>query len=346
MTCVLGLDVDQHTADLLVQLQLEDGDRYFESSKGKSREPTDEEVAFQLQEEDLKILSQILSDKRMAMSIANAVQSDGEIVAENQTTEENAARDRRLARDWTGDGGPVAVAVADSQLSAESSALDDEALYKLQIAYMFGLKDTQEKVDAPTTDTPTDEAESSKFAAKRTRPSSSLVHRCIACRNEIKPIDMINAPCDHEYCLSCLEGLFKASMIDESLFPPRCCGTAFDMENVRTMLKSDLIQDFERKQIEFESTNKTYCHSTVCSSFIPSSRIMGEVATCPDCELKTCTNCKSESHLDDCPRDTALQQLLLTAQENGWQRCHSCSRVIELNVGCNHMTLVALLFLS
>ena len=60
MACVLEPGVDQATADLIVQLQLEDAGCYFESSKSRTRELTDEELAFQLQNEELENVSQFL----------------------------------------------------------------------------------------------------------------------------------------------------------------------------------------------------------------------------------------------------------------------------------------------
>lgn len=60
MACIFEPGIDQSTADLIIQLQLQDANLYFESSKGKSREPTDEELAFQLQNEELERSSQFL----------------------------------------------------------------------------------------------------------------------------------------------------------------------------------------------------------------------------------------------------------------------------------------------
>jgi hypothetical protein len=38
----------------------------------------------------------------------------------------------------------------------------------------------------------------------------------------------------------------------------------------------------------------------------------------------------------------ALQQALDAAEEHGWQRCFNCRRLVELEIGCNHITLVRL----
>ncbi|QSZ35863.1 hypothetical protein DSL72_006985 [Monilinia vaccinii-corymbosi] len=48
--------------------------------------------------------------------------------------------------------------------------------------------------------------------------------------------------------------------------------------------------------------------------------------------------CKATAHTGDCPNDAALQQVLDIARESGWQRCHSCWSIVELQHGCNHMS--------
>ena len=340
MACVLELEIDQSTADLIVRLQLEDAGFYFESSKGKSREPTDEELAFQLQNEELKGVSQFLLDRRMAMSFAAAVQADGDLLDDSALQEENAAKDRDLARRWTDDG--CALAPVDHQANVESTDLDDETLDKLQILYMSGLEGYKDPRDVRIAREETEQAESSTWAAQCGRQSIPL-HRCVACRDEVEFVNIARVPCRHEYCRSCLEDLFNSSMTDESLFPPRCCRQPINVGIARIFLKYDLIQRYEKKKIEFETPNRTYCYTPECSTFINTSHIEDEVATCPNCSRTTCTSCKGRAHLGDCPSDSATQDLLALAQESGWQRCYSCWRLVELVHGCNHMTWVAFL---
>ncbi|KAM5432083.1 hypothetical protein MferCBS31731_007584 [Microsporum ferrugineum] len=344
MASILELEADQPTVDLIIQLQLQDAGLYFESRKGKSQELTDEELAFQLQNEEFESMCQFLSDRRMATSFAAAVQADGRVLADNQLEEERAVKDRDIARHLTKDGYPVKA--EDRQSNPESVALDDETLAKLRILFVSGSEGYD---DANSMETPVDEigqAESSTHAAKRTRQSQPILRCCIACREETEFVNVARVPCGHEYCRPCLGDLFKASMIDESLFPPRCCQQPIVLDIARIFLKSDLVHSYEKKKVEFETPNRTYCYSSRCLAFIPPSFIEDDVATCPDCGSTTCTTCKERAHTGDCPNDTPTQQLLATAQENGWQRCYSCWRVVELNHGCNHMTLVTLCFPS
>ncbi|KAJ5582135.1 IBR domain containing protein, partial [Penicillium sp. DV-2018c] len=164
------------------------------------------------------------------------------------------------------------------------------------------------------------------------------MHRCIACGEDAEFVNVVRAPCRHEYCRTCLEDLFKASMTDESLFPPRCCKQPIVLSIARIFLKSELVQQYKKKKREYETPNRTYCYSAGCSAFIEMSNIEGEVATCSECGRTTCTSCKGRAHMGDCPNDTSMQLLLDAARENGWQRCYSCWRMVELDHGCNHMT--------
>ncbi|KAJ5734122.1 IBR finger domain-containing protein [Penicillium malachiteum] len=118
---------DQATADLIIQLQLQDVCLHAEYSKGKSREATDEELAFQLQNNDLESMSQLLSDRRMAMSFAATVQADAQILLDSQMEEDSIAKDRDIARDWRENGG-CSIAANDLPSNSESTALDNETI--------------------------------------------------------------------------------------------------------------------------------------------------------------------------------------------------------------------------
>jgi hypothetical protein len=329
--------VDEQTAHLIIQLQLQDADLYSSSSKGKAREgeASDESISFQLQKQELENMSLFLSDRRMTQSIADAVQTDGPILVETLSQEDIAARDRGLARRFT--EGAELSNVDYPVTRSGSQLLDDELLAKLQVLYVSGFEETRQNL--PEDQNKDEQAESSTWAATRPNPSLVTVY-CEACREEKKFFDVARVPCRHEYCRDCLEDLFKTAMTDESLFPPRCCRQQIPMVAVRIFLSSELVQAFERKKIEFETPNRTYCCLSTCSAFINTQNITDEGAACPQCGSMTCTTCKAAAHAGDCPNDAALQQVLDIARENGWQRCYSCWRLVELDHGCNHMTFV------
>lgn len=57
------------------------------------------------------------------------------------------------------------------------------------------------------------------------------------------------------------------------------------------------------------------------------------------CQTKTCALCKAANHeREDCPKDEATAAVLATAKEAGWTRCYRCRSMVELTLGCFHMT--------
>ncbi|KAI7219520.1 hypothetical protein KC333_g2901 [Hortaea werneckii] len=162
---------------------------------------------------------------------------------------------------------------------------------------------------------------------------------CIACMEMVSRQNLAKVPCGHTYCHGCVSKFFTNAMTDESLFPPRCCGEPLLLEAMAPFLGKDLASRFSAKAVEFSTSNRLYCHDANCAAFIPPQTIKGETAECPDCKQETCTTCKAASHQGDCPQDTALQQVLSVAQDQGWQTC-TCGRMLIHGGGCDHMTCV------
>lgn len=130
-------------------------------------------------------------------------------------------------------------------------------------------------------------------------------------------------------------------MTDESLYPPRCCRQPFPYDDMRHFLNSELREAFDAKREEMDAAknnNGTYCHVPACSSFIGDANKEGTVGTCSVCDERTCILCKQKAHDGDCPEDEDMQKTEELAQQQGWQRCPNCRRLVELNIGCNHMT--------
>lgn len=337
-------DMDEATADLILQLQLADLKEMEAASPGKQKagELTDSQIAAQLFEENLATIRTTLSDHRMTRSIARAVHSDGYVVAEFVEEEELAHRDQALARRLHG-GSAREEASADAVFSAEE--IDAEILAKL--AGLYVSEDWGQQLDRAargevTTSEERSSAESSSWAAGRSSANKDghkhLNHRCDACREDKKFFDVVTAKCGHEYCRECLRELFSASLTDESLFPPRCCRQAISLSTANIFLTSEIKKQFGVKKIEFGTPNRTYCSQQACSAFITPDNIRDEVGVCAECLSQTCTVCKGAGHAGECPNDTSLQAVVELAREEGWQRCHSCRRMVELDTGCYHMT--------
>lgn len=162
--------------------------------------------------------------------------------------------------------------------------------------------------------------------------------QCLACLEKLPTMELAVCPCSHAYCGECLGSVFEKAMEDESFFPPRCCRQAIPFNDHRDVLPDHLVENFEAKELEYSTPNRTYCHQPTCSAFI-SGLVDDDVVMCLDCCAETCTTCKGAAHRGmDCPEDLGTIEILEFARENGWQRCYSCQCMVELDTGCNHIS--------
>ena len=180
-------------------------------------------------------------------------------------------------------------------------------------------------------------AASSNAAARQSEEPRQEMAYCDTCMENFPSHAVLRLPCRHGSCQECLRELFRLSMTDESLFPPRCCRQHVPLAEARLLLGEELTREFEHQSVELSTHDRTYCHDVNCSTFIPPTSIQASVGACPSCRRATCSMCKGAQHDGDYPQDPGLQMLARTAGEEGWRRCR-CSRWIELRDGCNHMT--------
>ena len=157
------------------------------------------------------------------------------------------------------------------------------------------------------------------------------------------------------YCKRCLRELFSNAVVDETLFPPRCCRQRISLDEARPFLGRELSEMFEEKALEWETMydaqstlrfaacakhyrDRVYCPRPTCSTFIPPNRGSGysAIVVCPICAEPVCSACKRVSHAGPCDNDRDTE-ILNTIRAAGFQRCE-CGHVIELTVGCYHMT--------
>ncbi len=318
--------LDTTTLELIIRLQLEDLEQLESRRKGKHREgeTPDLDVAVGLYKAELASQAQLASDRAICLSISQAVTQDAELIQASLLEEQRAAGDRELAVRLSSRRAPKQHAEPVSK-----PTLDDESLNKLKSLYM--VLPGEERA----------QAESSSWAAsrkERQEGSSAPDHSCVSCNDDYPSSDIARCPCSHEYCMECLGTLVRTSLVDESLFPPRCCGQPISIDSLRAVLPPELVGEFLAKKLEMDTPDRTYCHQPTCSTFVPKQFIQGDVATCVRCSEKTCVICKGTTHEGDCPQDTATQELLEVAAKRGWRRCNSCRMLVELTHGCYHMS--------
>nr|POF06925.1 putative e3 ubiquitin-protein ligase ari4 [Quercus suber] len=338
--------MDPLTLDAIVQIQLEDSQAVAKLAKGKQREGemTDAQIALEMYAEDLNACRNTLDDRKMARSMAIAVNRDGQIIREAYQQEAQHAKDHQVDADISQNnpGTLVTTTANDTDMDADDPWLEDEMLAKASAIYN-GTQDLADSLSVPGHDRDfanDPQIESSTQGASRRANIKPKTGHCVICGEEKDFYDVARVPCNHEYCRGCLAELFRLSMTDETLFPPRCDDQEIPLNRVKFFLPTDLAHDFEAKYVELSTKNRIYCHDPHCSTFIPpaESDMAVDWVTCPQCNKTTCTTCKAISHTGDCPDDTTMQQLLETAEAEQWQRCYQCHRFVELQTGCNHMT--------
>ena len=253
-------NIDTESLRLIIELQLRD----LESvSKGKQRadETRDEELAVEVFKRELESLGQFHSDLILSQSIARAVVEDGAIVASYAQSEHQARHDREHALHWnSGPATPI-------DTIATEPVIDDELLGKLKALYV----EEHGSANFP-------EAESSEWAAKRAGGLKENDRTCTACGDAVPFFHVARCPCSHEYCRECLTELFKASITDESLFPPRCCKQPIPLQLNQIFLPSRVVRDFRAKEVEYSVENRTYCHQATCSAFIPPHAVQDDLS--------------------------------------------------------------------
>ncbi|GAP89465.1 putative IBR finger domain protein [Rosellinia necatrix] len=319
---------------LIIQLLKQDGEDIVSATIGKGKQPegtmTDTQAAFNLFMRELQDAETFFADRRMTRSIQSAIQIDGDTIVQSQNEEAVAEHDRNLSVSLSNDESEPPV----PQSASLPSAHDDELMEKMACIYITGIDDTESDDDTIAASQP----EGSAWAASRQVGKTRQRRSCEACGEPKHFAALSRAPCQHEYCRQCLSRLFQDAMVDESLFPPRCCKQPIPLDKSQLFLDANVARQFRQKAVELATPNRTYCHNTDCAAFIPPANCRHTTATCGECRGQTCTACKGAWHAGDCPNDEQLQQVIRLAREQGWQRCQNCWGMVELNTGCNHMT--------
>ncbi|KAK8119260.1 uncharacterized protein PG998_003886 [Apiospora kogelbergensis] len=327
-------DIDEESVALILELQRQDGELLGSAAKGKQLEGSalsDSEMALNLHLEELSMASVSFSDHKIAKSIQTAIREDADTLKKLSDEELMATQDRNLSLELSGNPASKSEDVGAAPPEGVGIVEDGDAelIEKMTCIYVTGEHDGLQKGSVAG-----QEAEGSAWAASRPhRP-----RECISCGDRYHFTDVSRAPCQHEYCRQCLRQLFEGSMLDESMFPPRCCKRPLPLDKNLLFLPEEVVKTFREKAVEFSTPNRTYCHRTECLAFIPPSRYVNGVAHCRDCAASTCVSCKGISHKGDCPHDESLQQVIDLARSEGWQRCQNCWTMVELGTGCYHMT--------
>ncbi|KAI9674881.1 MAG: hypothetical protein M1829_003621 [Trizodia sp. TS-e1964] len=187
----------------------------------------------------------------------------------------------------------------------------------------------------PASDVP-DDMMLDEYGDLVTKPDAERI--CTACNTLVLYRDAIHAPCSHDYCQPCARSLFENAVPLEANFPPRCCWYPIPITVLEGFFDADFMALLKSKEYEYRSTRRTYCAKPTCSAFIRPDTYSGSAAKCPECNAVTCAECNKPFHDGKCLKDKEFKKFIRFTRRRGWRECFRCSRVLEKNDGCNHMT--------
>ena len=321
--------LDEVTARAILQVQLADLAEVEANTLESGSESNDGDIrlAASLLRQNLEAVCTCISDHSMTQSIAKAVVEDGALVSTKAEEEAAARRDRDMAQQLQSGRQPLRTLGA-----APALRVDDDALSRLAGLFM------SERSGRALMTMPTLMQETIRSNGG-TGPQVKR-HDCVACGDTKSYFEVFKAPCNDEYCRSCLRELFERSYTDETLFPPRCCKQVIPIngKDVSMFLNKDIRDKYEPRRVEVETTDRTYCCIKTGSAFIPPTTIENKLGPCPECRTRTCSGCKRAAHAGLCAEDQDEAQTLELARAEGWRRCSKCKRLVELTIGCYHIT--------
>ncbi|KAG1890881.1 hypothetical protein F4604DRAFT_1566616 [Suillus subluteus] len=324
---------------LVLALSLLDIEEVEGSRKGKSREDaclTDEEIAFNFQAENLKASLAELRDRRFALSLDEALQTDTAALSALSLINQGEQDDHLFAL--------ALERGADVPTPTHSQeVLEWSGFLSFFGSIMSSNNDITDVVE-PDSDEMEDLGESSRLPYHGGQPLArdrmpSRVE-CIICGDPVRRSQVFSAPCSHFYCRDCLVNLIEASTTDETLHPVRCCQEPLPVANFLPLLPSDLRSHFQDKSAEFATppTSRIYCPNQTCSKFLGSSSGRRSEIEC-SCGTRVCSACRNRAHLyEDCAENAQTSVIKSLASQMGWQTCPGCHAIVELWQGCYHMT--------
>lgn len=185
----------------------------------------------------------------------------------------------------------------------------------------------------------------SSFITPRAPPQEKKIS-CLTCGDDSVLISRsAKLSCTHRMCHSCLKRIFTMSVSDPAHMPPRCCTSDhIPLKHVDKLFDQAFKKTWNRKFQEYTTRNRIYCPSRGCGEWIKPHHIETDksgrkVGKCKRCGTKVCCLCNNKAHKSsECPKDPATREFAEIAKQKGWQRCYSCSAMVELKEGCNHMT--------
>jgi len=104
-------------------------------------------------------------------------------------------------------------------------------------------------------------------------------------------------------------------------------------------LSTEILQGYNKKKIEFDTENRTYCSNPSSSAFLVARLGESLQVRCPACRTATCSICKGATHEGPCPVDRIEEEILTIAALDDWKKRPRCGLLIDRVYGCNGVTV-------
>ncbi|EPS39277.1 hypothetical protein H072_6897 [Dactylellina haptotyla CBS 200.50] len=174
---------------------------------------------------------------------------------------------------------------------------------------------------------------SAHASSKRYREELPVV--CSICGDMQQSYCVFTLKCSHRYCVECLRSHIMHALSQPGNELPRCCEPLPLKYAAEVLMSSELDSLMDRRDAH-ESSKQVSCAD--CKKDILQESIRDGSAYCVDCVKFTCAHCKMPLHDGICEEDKDTEMLLDTARREGWSKCDRCNHLVELTVGCFHMT--------
>lgn len=336
--------VDLVTEALVLQLQINDVDELMQETQGRPKLEESEIAALKILQEELVAALLLNCDHRLVIHLFKTDEADRAIITELIEQEAQALEDFELA-----------MRLSNLQVRPESCA-NARTMIRDTAKALATMKSGQIREEDVGYDSALDSVQLTQAEGKPKPIPSSSFHKgqgkaqqilrvqCDACLSDHAEFDTWRLRCSHSYCRDCLVRLFQEALNDTDRFPPRCCKSEIPFEDVEGYyFTKEFADTFKEKRLELTTKNPLYCSEPTCSKFLRLQLIEKRRAVCPSCETMTCASCRQAGHEGTC-EDQQNKAVLAMAEEFRWQRCYKCNTLVELTVGCNHMSYVPALW--
>ncbi|KAJ6102206.1 hypothetical protein N7486_004633 [Penicillium sp. IBT 16267x] len=310
--------MDSNDFDIALKLFLDDIAKIEAAQKGKNRagEQSDNEYAIQCMKDNLLSLQTTKDDRSVALSTLRAVTTDGGAVASIRQDEWIALRDHQYAL-------ALERGETDAAISYPMQGLQNKDTISLAMGYLISRMKEEDLVN-------------NGEGSSHLRDGHEKV-KCTACLDEQDSV-AFSGRCGHSYCQGCTRRLILSTR-NEALYPPRCCGQVLPPIVVLSVLNYRELRKFSDMAVEYTTENRVYCADPRCSQFVPDFAIDKGNATCLRCSKITHLPCRSLAHPGArCRVNNTRREILEMAREEKWRKCSKCKNIVELLLGCNHIT--------